>query len=267
MLRSGPKSVVRTETVAASPRIRGSHRPRLAANLRTRRCHDHTELTDEEYEKFCGLIYRVAGIRIADNKRVMVSNRVRRRLRATGIASFTELLRLPDLARRQTARCRCSSTRSPPTRPTSSATPSITNGSATTFLPEIARQAALRKRPKTPADLVGGVQHRRRALLDRARRSWPRSRVFAGWRITILGTDLSGAVLAAARAGSYDARAVRLVEPARRLAFFDDDPAAQRWTIKPEVKALVTWKQHNLLFPLEEEPFDCIFHQECADLF
>ena len=31
-----------------------------------------------------------------------------------------------------------------------------------------------------------------------------------------LGTDLSGAVLAAARAGSYDARAVRLVEPAER---------------------------------------------------
>ena len=24
----------------------------------------HTELTDEEYQKFCGLIYRVAGIRI-----------------------------------------------------------------------------------------------------------------------------------------------------------------------------------------------------------
>ena len=34
---------------------------------------------------------------------------------------------------------------------------------------------------------------------------------------------------------------------------------AQRWTAKPEVKALVTWKQHNLLFPLREEPFDCIF--------
>ena len=38
--------------------------------------------------------------------------------------------------------------------------------------------------------------------------------LFAGWRITLLGTDLSGAVLDAARAGSYDARAVRLIEPA-----------------------------------------------------
>ena len=34
---------------------------------------------------------------------------------------------------------------------------------------------------------------------------------------------------------------------------------AERWTVKPEIKALVTWKQHNLLFPLKEDPFDCIF--------
>ena len=49
-----------------------------------------TELTDEEFKRFCGLIYRVAGIRIADNKRVLVANRVRRRLRATGIKTFAE---------------------------------------------------------------------------------------------------------------------------------------------------------------------------------
>jgi chemotaxis protein methyltransferase CheR len=48
------------------------------------------ELTDGEYQKYCELIYRVAGIRIADNKRVMVSNRVRRRLRVTGISTFAE---------------------------------------------------------------------------------------------------------------------------------------------------------------------------------
>ena len=49
-----------------------------------------TELTDEEFKRFCGLIYRAAGIRIADTKRVLVANRVRRRLRATGIKSFAE---------------------------------------------------------------------------------------------------------------------------------------------------------------------------------
>jgi CheR methyltransferase, all-alpha domain len=51
---------------------------------------NQAELTEEEYRKFCELIYRVAGIRIAENKRVMVTNRVRRRLRATEIKSFAE---------------------------------------------------------------------------------------------------------------------------------------------------------------------------------
>ena len=61
------------------------------------------------------------------------------------------------------------------------------------------------------------------------------------------------------RAGRYDARAVRLVEPAQRTAYFDEDPAVQRWTVTARVKAVVIWKQHNLLFPLKEDPFDCIF--------
>ena len=51
----------------------------------------------------------------------------------------------------------------------------------------------------------------------------------------------------------------RLVDPVQRQAFFDEDIKTQRWTIKPEVKSLVTWKQHNLLFPLKDDPFNCIF--------
>jgi CheR methyltransferase, all-alpha domain/Response regulator receiver domain len=51
--------------------------------------HD-TELTVEEFKRFCGLIHRVAGIHIADTKRVLVANRVRHRLPATGIKTFSE---------------------------------------------------------------------------------------------------------------------------------------------------------------------------------
>ena len=78
--------------------------------------------------------------------------------------------------------------------------------------------------------------------------------VLAGWNLKVLGTDISGAALAEARAGLYDARAVRLVEPARRLAFFNEDSEAGRWTVKADVKVLVTWKLHNLLSPLASEP-------------
>jgi chemotaxis protein methyltransferase CheR len=50
-----------------------------------------------------------------------------------------------------------------------------------------------------------------------------------------------------------------LIEAAERQMYFVEDPKNDRWTVKPELKAIVTWKQHNLLFSLKEEPFDCIF--------
>ena len=209
----------------------------------------------------------MAGIRIADNKRVMVGNRVRRRLRATGIASFAEYYAFL-------------------TSPAGA-------GEMPLFLDEITTNETYFFRDIQHYQWLGDD------VPPRDRPAWPRcgsgrgrlriwsaacstgeepysmaiedpgaSRpMFAGWRITILGTDLSGAVLAEARAGRYDARAVRLVEPAQRPAFFDEDPAAERWTVKPDVKALVTWKLHNLLSPLERGAVRLHLHQERADLF
>ena len=218
---------------------------------------NHFELTGEEYGKFCELIYRVAGIRIADNKRVMISNRVRRRLRATGIESFSNYYSLI-------------------TSPSGNGEMPLFLDAITTnetyffrdsqqydwlgdrFLPEIAASAALKKRSRNlriwSAACSTGEEPYSMALKLLSKKP-----LFAGWRTTIVGTDLSGAVLTAARAGSYDDRAVRLIDLAQRQAFFDKDKAKDRWIIKPDVKALVTWKQHNLLRLLEEEPFDCIF--------
>jgi chemotaxis protein methyltransferase CheR len=216
-----------------------------------------TELTDEEYAKFCGLIYRTAGIRIADNKRMMVGNRLRRRLRATGIASFTDYYVFL-------------------TSPAGAGEMPLFVDAITTnetyffrdmqhyrwlgdeFLPEIVRRAGLRQHLRRlrvwSAACSTGEEPYSMAIEILEKRL-----VFAGWNIKILGTDISGTALAEARTGRYDARAVRHVEPARRLAFFDEDADAERWTVKPTVKSLVTWKSHNLLSPLKEDPFDCIF--------
>jgi len=217
----------------------------------------HTELTDEEYQRFCGLIYRVAGIRIAENKRVMVGNRVRRRLRATGINGFSEyytFLTSPGGGNEM---------------------PFFLDAITTnetyffrdlhqyewleeTFLPGIIQQAARRKCPKAlriwSAACSTGEEPYSIALKILSQRP-----LLKGWRTYLLGTDLSGTVLAAAETGRYDARAVRLIEPKTRQMFFDEDAKTERWVVKPEVKALVSWKQHNLLHPLREEPFDCIF--------
>jgi chemotaxis protein methyltransferase CheR len=218
---------------------------------------NHVELTDGEYRNYCELIYRVAGIRIAENKRIMIGNRVRRRLRATGILSFAEYytflispagngempLFLDAITTNETYFFR-----------------DIQNYDwlGDTFLSEILQQAITHKRPKSlriwSAACSTGEEPYSIALKLLARKP-----LLTGWRTTVLGTDLSGAVLDAARVGSYDARAIRLVDSGQRQAFFDQENIKQRWAIKPTVKAVVTWKQHNLLFPLKEDPFDCIF--------
>ncbi len=174
----------------------------------------HSELTDEEFATFCGLIYRTAGIRIAENKRILVGNRVRRRLRATGIAGFREyhaFLTSPAGAGEM---------------------PQFLDAITTNetyffrdihhyewlggeFLPEVARLAASHKHPRRlriwSAACSTGEEPYSMAIEIAEKRP-----ILAGWDIRVLGTDLSGAVLTEARVGCYDARAVRLVEPALR---------------------------------------------------
>ena len=213
------------------------------------------ELADRDFERFRDLIYKVAGIRIPATKKVMVINRLRRRLRATGITSF--LAYYAHLISTAGA----------------SEMPAFLDAITTnetyfyrdvhhyewvggTFLPEAARQARPRGAPIRiwSAACSTGEEAYSIALKVAANRS-----SLAGREVAILGTDLSGAALEAAKLGCYDERAVHLVEPAERKQFFDFDPSPQRWTLKPEVRSLVSWKLHNLLRPVAAEPFDCIF--------
>lgn len=216
-----------------------------------------TELTDDEFARFRGLIYRAAGIRIADSKRIMVGNRLRRRLRATGIGSFTDYYtfltsaagagEMPRFLDAMTTNETCFFR-----------DPQHYQWLGGEFLPELARSAAMRRPPRRlriwSAACSTGEEPYSMAIEVAEQRP-----ILAGWDVRILGTDISGAALAEARAGRYDARALRLVEPARRLAFFDEDAATGRWAVKPDLRGLVSWKLHNLLMPLREEPFDCIF--------
>ena len=170
----------------------------------SRKVMNQFELTDGEYQKYCELIYRVAGIRIADNKRVMVSNRVRRRLRATGISTFAEYhsfltspagsnempLFLDAITTNETFFFRDTQNY---------------DWLGDTFLLEVSKQALARKRPKNlriwSAACSTGEEPYSIALKVLAKKQ-----LLPGWRTSILGTDLSGTVLNAARAGSYDAR-------------------------------------------------------------
>ena len=215
------------------------------------------ELTETEYTRFCKLIYKVAGIRIQGSKRLMVTTRVRRRLRATGIATFSAYLTFLESP---------AGTSEMPLfvdEMTTNETyfyrdPHHFEWFGKEYLPEIIQQAALRKRPKS-LRIWSAASSSGEELYSIALKVVAAKSQLAGWNLSLLGTDLNGTILEAARNAVYDDRAVRLVSQEERQLHFSHDPASQKWSLNRDVKAYATFKPHNLLEPLKEMPFDCIF--------
>jgi chemotaxis protein methyltransferase CheR len=65
------------------------------------------------------------------------------------------------------------------------------------------------------------------------------------WDIRIVATDVSQRALAAARRGRYGQRSVQLADAERVGRFFDYENGD--YVVKPEVRALVTFRHHNLV--------------------
>ncbi|MDR3618574.1 MAG: protein-glutamate O-methyltransferase CheR [Paludisphaera borealis] len=216
-----------------------------------------TELTDDEFARFLALIYRASGIRIAETKRVLVSNRVRRRLRATGIETFAAyyaFLTSPAGAGEMPAFLDAVTTnetyffRDQPHY----------DWLGDELIPGLLSEAAAHRRPRSlriwSAACSTGEEPYSIALELADHRA-----TLLGWRLSVLGTDLSGAALIAARGAVYEERALQRVDAETRKKRFDEDADGKRWTLKPDVRSLVAFRSHNLLKPLAVEPFDCVF--------
>jgi chemotaxis protein methyltransferase CheR len=65
------------------------------------------------------------------------------------------------------------------------------------------------------------------------------------WDVRIIATDVSQRALTAARRGRYGQRSVQLADAERVGRFFDLDNGD--YVVKPEVRALVTFRLHNLV--------------------
>ena len=74
--------------------------------------------------------------------------------------------------------------------------------------------------------------------------------------VSILATDLDETVLSRAKTATYTETQLVGVSPARRGRFFR--PNGEKWEVKPELQALVTWQRHDLLKDPYEKPFDII---------
>lgn len=84
----------------------------------------------------------------------------------------------------------------------------------------------------------------------------------AGWRITILGSDINETFLAQAREARFGRWALRSLPPEQRDAWFTPEEGA--WRLRPQYRSLVRFERGNLLDllgpspPLELVDFDLI---------
>jgi len=87
--------------------------------------------------------------------------------------------------------------------------------------------------------------------------------LLAGWSLSIEGTDLSGEVVARARAGRYHRIEINRGLPARFVVRYFDH-VGEDWIVKPEARSLCHFRQANLCGPAlpfnrVTDHFDVIF--------
>ncbi len=213
-------------------------------------------LSPEQFARFATFIYERTGIRTADGKVMLLSNRIRRRLRARGLDSFDayyDLLLADQEGDELEAFVDAITTNETHFFRTSAHFDWV----AGPFLDELTAAAAGRRRDRTlriwSAACSTGEEAYSLAmcLTEQAGR-------LAGWRLSVLGTDLCGEALATARAGTYGHRAVEAVSPERLARHFTADPAAGTWKVRSPAARLCEFRRHNLLDPMLEPPFSLI---------
>jgi len=217
-----------------------------------------TEVTDGQLALYADLIYRRTGIRVAPQKKTLLSNRLRRRLRETGIAGFEEYYQYLRAL--------------PPDHPEwDDFLQEITTHETYLFrdegqwewfqksyLPERAAAARQGSRPNglriwSAACSTGDEAYTAACCIAACLPNYQR------WQIRILGTDIGVGAVEQARTGRFSERAMRQVPASYRARFFVKDPATNQWQARPVLTAMTSFRQHNLLEPLRERPFDVVF--------
>jgi len=211
---------------------------------------------DEDFESLRRLARELTGIRLTESKRDLVYGRLSRRLRALRLTSFREyrtLLAANGGGTERTEFCNAITT------------------NLTSFFRECHHFDHLRG---ALLETLAAERPGRRVRLWSAGCStgeepWSLAMTiaeavpdFARRDIRILATDIDSAVLAQASAGTYAPERVAGLEPARLARHFRDaaPPGQRQYTVTPELAALVTFRQLNLMAPLPMRgPFDAIF--------
>ena len=215
------------------------------------------QVTDAQLARYAELIYQRTGIRVSPQKKTLLSNRVRRRLRQTGIGSFERYYKHLKKLR--------------PDDPEWDA-----------FLQEITTHETYLFRDDVQWKwfrnefLPGCAGGARSGGSRRSLRIWSAACStgdeavttaccvvaclpnYRQWKIQILGTDIGVGALEQARSAVFAERAMRLVPEEYRRRYFSKAKDAQIWQAEPILTDMISYRQHNLLDPLRQSPFDLV---------
>jgi chemotaxis protein methyltransferase CheR len=219
---------------------------------------DLIRIGDAEFRYASEFIYERFGIKLTDQKRVLVSGRLSKRLRELGIASFAEYFQLVK--------------------------EDPTGTEVSQLLNLITTNHSFFFRERDHFDLLTSmVLPRIRRLMDADRayplRIWSAGcaageevytiamivREFFGPEVDaldvgILATDISMAALSEAKQGLYGEARLREVPKGYRMRYFKEE-GADRFSVAPEIRKMVLFKKLNLMserFPFKTG-FDIVF--------
>ncbi|MGM0676985.1 MAG: CheR family methyltransferase [Pseudomonadota bacterium] len=196
----------------------------------------------QDYEDFKIFLERSCGLVLGDNKHYLVTSRLSRLMKEFSVASVSELLKLLKRGGRSGLR----------ERVIEAMTTNETYWFRDVFPFEILKnQIYPELAKKSPGSTVriwcaACSSGQEPYSISMATSEYLQSRAGSLRDVQILGTDISGAVLREAREGSYDSLAVaRGLSLDRRNRFFIQK--GDRWEVKPEIKARVSYREFNLL--------------------
>ncbi len=216
------------------------------------------QVTDAQLARYAGLIYERTGIRVSPQKKTLLSNRLRRRLRDTGIKDFEEYYHHLKRLRPQ-------------------------DPEWDAFLQEITTHETYLFRDEAQWDwfrkgfLPEYAAAAREVLGKRSLRIWSAAcstgdepvtiaccaaahlSNLSQWNVHVLGTDIGVGALEQAQSAVFGERAMRLVPEDYRQRFFTKAKDAQIWQARPILTGMITYRHHNLLDPLKDPPFDLVF--------
>ncbi|MDH5639362.1 MAG: protein-glutamate O-methyltransferase CheR [Nitrospinota bacterium] len=212
-------------------------------------------ISDREFETFRELIYQESGIRLRDNKKDLLRQRLNKRIRALGLKTFSEYYKLVDEDR---------------SRKELTELIDAVSTNVTSFFREIKHFEFLTGKaiPETLKRKKEGPFELRVWSAACSTGEEPYSMLFtlleheeinSKWKIKLLATDISTKVLQRAMRGGYPATKMDSLPGDLLKRYFDlkDD----EYILKPKFREMVNFRWFNLItarFPFKHK-FDIIF--------